>query len=948
MHNLIKRPFKFNKTVQIVIRIFIIVLILFPLVGIINLLVIQNLNINKIEKTSGILFRQQKEYIFPNHLASEEDSLIQYFQPQYSNLSEIKIRLAFNHSGLLEEYGAKISLTLKDSEENILKTEIISNEAIPNWSYYNFKINEPLSAHQTYSLTLKQLDAPLNDNPVCNLPIKENFSYKKNFFVVQNFSAQQINPNTSENLVGISYFFPNFQEKSSFSIKNTFEKKDLYTKNLLFQRPFIYMRDFTILQNLSDLEDFPSFLKRQELLFYKNIFSPKFALSYVPFVYWHEEAKEAPVENISCKYNNQFQDYSWDLYYTYHCIDKHPIYWLIFTNLFILLVLGGLTILFHFYKNPKVTLIFTILSPIIILLLVETITGNLFTIQPFYLFINLMLYSIFLFLVILFFQKIQVSLYLTYILFPVLSLLEYYVYKLRGRSFMLQDIRSFQTAKTVMKAYNYDIELTIAIPLLVTIALIYIIMLLPSVSFPQHSKTRKTSVIILVFGLTILLSNRSIAKYINFLSLSMWDIETNYQTNGYFLTLLSEIQYLKQTAPDGYSENAVSQIAESYLSSYKLTEELDSSYVTPENIILIMNESWADFRYIADFPKADTITPFIDSLHKNVIKGYLHVPVFGAGTANSEYEVLTGNCMQFLEASNIAYQLYIQENEWGLASTLKEQGFQTVALHPNTATNWNRNIVYPRMKFDKFISYENWPKEMLQNIRWCTSDESSYNTLIKLYKEKEENEKLFSFLVTMQNHGGYNWSDYPSTVSLDYETKYPLTEQYLSLIQESDHAFASLVEAFENIEDPTMIIMFGDHLPNIENSFYENLLNTSWENISLFEKQKIYTTPFVIWTNYNIPEQKEIEMSSNYFGSYILQLTGMELTDYNKCLLEFMKEIPIIGTGMVMDKHNNWYNLYKLPDNLSTILNHYQIIQYNNIFGGKKKQNSIFSLCNTG
>lgn len=143
--------------------------------------------------------------------------------------------------------------------------------------------------------------------------------------------------------------------------------------------------------------------------------------------------------------------------------------------------------------------------------------------------------------------------------------------------------------------------------------------------------------------------------------------------------------------------------------------------------------------------------------------------------------------------------------------------------------------------------------------------------LIEQYETKESpNELLFSFLVTMQNHGGYDWEDYEPTVQLDYLEHYPLAEQYLSLIQETDAAFQYLIEYFTAVDEPTMIVMFGDHLPCIEESFYEMLLGCNWDECSKLDNQKLYTTPFIIWTNYDIEERSNVEMSSNYFGSYIL------------------------------------------------------------------------------
>ena len=223
------------------------------------------------------------------------------------------------------------------------------------------------------------------------------------------------------------------------------------------------------------------------------------------------------------------------------------------------------------------------------------------------------------------------------------------------------------------------------------------------------------------------------------------------------------------------------------------------------------------------------------------------------------------------------------------------------------------------MNFDEFISSEKWPEENINLVRWYISDQSCYDVLINQYEQKSEDEKLFTFLVTMQNHGGYDYPDYTSTVNLDYNTSYSFTEQYLSILKESDAAFKTLIDYFKTVNDPTIIIMFGDHLPNVDTSFYEMLFNTAWDDIPFQERQKLYTTPFVIWSNYDLNDYSISELSANYFGSYILQLTRLEMPAYNKCLLNYMQTIPVIGTGMIMDSSGNWYDLDHVPGKRSIV-----------------------------
>ena len=504
---------------------------------------------------------------------------------------------------------------------------------------------------------------------------------------------------------------------------------------------------------------------------------------------------------------------------------------------------------------------------------------------------------------------------------------------------MLQDIRSYKTAKSVMRAYNYNIDVEVGICILIIVSLIYMISILPNIKTKYNIWKRKFIVTVVFILIGQLISNGNILQYIDIFNYNLWSIESNYQSKGLLLTLISELQYFNESTPKEYSIDVVKEIIAE-------TEKIEyvNNVIKPENLIVIMNESWADFRYIAGFDGQDSITPYMDSIEDNTIKGFLHMPVFGAGTANSEYEVLTGNSMQLMNAGTTPYQLYINNTEWGMVSLLKEQGYRTIALHPNSANNWNRDIIYKHMQFDEFISIENWNADQWEIIRWCMSDESCYDSLISLYADKESGENLFSFLVTMQNHGGYDWNEFNSTAMLNFYKEYPMVEQYLSLIQLTDKAFYHLIDYFENVNEPTMIVMFGDHLPNLESGFYEELFQKSLNDLTMTEKQNLYVAPFIIWTNYDMETTYDVEMSANFFGSYIFNLAGLKMSEYYNFINNTMQEIPIIGIGALMDKDGNWYDRNELPTKISDILNKYEMLQYNNVFDNRGKLNQVFKL----
>ena len=107
---------------------------------------------------------------------------------------------------------------------------------------------------------------------------------------------------------------------------------------------------------------------------------------------------------------------------------------------------------------------------------------------------------------------------------------------------------------------------------------------------------------------------------------------------------------------------------------------------------------------------------------------------------------------------------------------------------------------------------------------------------------------------------------------------------------------------------------------------------------------RLFLTPCVIWTNYDRESAGDVVMSSNYFGSYILEQAGAQLTDYNKFLLEMKNQMPVIQRAEVMDSEGVWHLREDLPEKLQELLNAYEIVQYNNVFAGKDKIDFLFTL----
>lgn len=561
---------------------------------------------------------------------------------------------------------------------------------------------------------------------------------------------------------------------------------------------------------------------------------------------------------------------------------------------------------------------------------------------------NMWIYIAVLFVLILIFRKIRWAVLVYGVLLTVITLVNYYVVMFRGQAFMLLDVLGMGTAADVMGNYSFTVPRHLKIILFFEAAFLIFQFVFQKLELGKKSRKnlicRMGSLVIL-----FIVAVQALPLLKNAQGVNLWNVNKDYTQKGYLYTLLLEARYISVEKPDGYSQQKVDEIlAENEKETSEEKKTAAGNQTVPQNIIMIMNESLADFESTGDLQTDTEILPFIHSLNKNVTYGKLHVPTFGGGTARSEYEALTGNSIQFFPAACQPYELYVRDPEYGLADILGSQDYEPVAMHSNNASNWNRSKVYVRMGFDEFLSIENWGDEFCDRVRkHYYSDATVYDKIIKMYEDKEEDQKLFTFCVTMQNHGGYdettNGEDYEPDVKLNYDEEYPYAETYLSLARQSDLAFKDLLTYFEKVDEPTMIVIFGDHWPQLEDGFFEQLLGKKKSSLETIESQITYTTPYIIWTNYP-SETKEEDISCNYLGSSMLEKAGVQLTEYEQFLANLKEELPIIGVGAVCDKDGNWYTMDDLPEKYQTLLNEYQILQYNNQFEKKQIRESAFTV----
>lgn len=505
-----------------------------------------------------------------------------------------------------------------------------------------------------------------------------------------------------------------------------------------------------------------------------------------------------------------------------------------------------------------------------------------------------------------------------------------FIMEFRGNPILPWDFTALDTAMAVAGNYSYvPSALMIGGVVLVVMLSVAVKLLCVKGEFKltKYNKKFRLCALFLAGVCLALTMNRSFLERCG-IETDVWNQAKSYKNTGAVASFVLNTKFMEVDVPDNYSDTEVEEIIATIEPKEKATL---SSEVQKPNIIAIMNESWADFEDFGNLQLSESVTDYIKSLD-NAIYSHAYASVFGAGTSASEFEFLTGNSMAFLPSGSIPYQQYVLHDTTSLASILKAEGYQCYAMHPGERTSWQRNTAYPRLGFDSFTCMEDM-HVALSDEHGYVGDDSSFAEIIYQYEHRDTSKPFFMFNVTIQNHGSYTVEDYPADVYLtDAKGQYPQAEQYLTLANKSDEAFKMLVEYFEDCDTPTIILMFGDHQPSVETEFLEKAYGVSMDEMTMEQYMDKFKVPFVIWANYDLPDE-EIQYSSlNFLSQYLLEYAGIDTTPYGDFLNQVKESLPALTFAGYWDTENNAYSHLETTE-YDELINSYQVLQYENLFG---------------
>lgn len=361
----------------------------------------------------------------------------------------------------------------------------------------------------------------------------------------------------------------------------------------------------------------------------------------------------------------------------------------------------------------------------------------------------------------------------------------------------------------------------------------------------QKNTTKKaymlSTLVILTLAAGIVVMHKS-STSVQALAENYTNISEAYENYGFVYCFANSIIDTGIKKPENYSEESMAQIKDSIKDT-----GTDEPEVKPD-IVMIQLESFFDICDVKGVSFSRDPLPNFHRLQKEYSNGQLTVPTVGAGTVNTEFEVLTGMSQHNFGVSEYPYKTVLKsKTSESICNDLAQIGYSSHAVHNNTATFYGRNKVFSNLGFDSFTSVEYMNNITLNPNGWA-KDDVMVDEILKTLDDNK-NKSDFTFGITVQSHGKYNDvktdSKDPVKVYNAPTGKEESYEYYVNEINEVDQMIGKLVYALGKREKPTVLVLYGDHLPSLD------LSNEDLEDGSLYETQ------YIIWNNYGLKEKDQ-------------------------------------------------------------------------------------------
>ena len=525
----------------------------------------------------------------------------------------------------------------------------------------------------------------------------------------------------------------------------------------------------------------------------------------------------------------------------------------------------------------------------------------------------------------------------------------YFKLEMRGEPLLPWDFQQLGDFMGVADNVKLSVQ-----PHMIVVAIIFLLCLGLSIMMPSPYRGMKRRGLIVRLILTIVGAVMSLGIFFGIymskevcasfhIYEDMWMQDRYYRNYSIVTGFLTNLRVMQFEAPENYSQEAVYERLDQvekdlsdepmYADSYAAEHEKDA--VQTPNIIYVMNESFWDVSRLEGIAFDRDLTPNLKRLAQQGASGYVYSPSFGGGTCDVEFEVLTGFSLEHLPAGSKPYQQYVTDATPSLAQFLKGQGYSTVAIHGYYERMWSRNTAYPRLGLDDFISIEDMSDP--DKRRGFVSDMEMTQQIIEQYESRKENGPVFIHAVTMQNHTTYDESKYPQDELVNVLEHPGLSEKTLSPLRdfatgvyEADAALEALTDYFSQVEEPTIIVFWGDHF-NPFGDGYEIYEKTGYIEKGDTSSPALHQTDLLIWSNYSDTHTDLGTIAAYEVSPVMAELYGLERPIYFDYLLQQMSVYRARTRGVTVEANGSFSET--MTEEQQQWYNDHWLLQYDQMFG---------------
>lgn len=410
--------------------------------------------------------------------------------------------------------------------------------------------------------------------------------------------------------------------------------------------------------------------------------------------------------------------------------------------------------------------------------------------------------------------------------------------------------------------------------------LVCVVFYIKGPAFVGRRNTFGTATFILIVLFGALPITTKAAQETNIVETYFTNIAQGYEESGFVYAFSSGVIDRGMDKPEQYTQEHINEILDVV---DKKKDETTLAIDKAPNIICVLLESFVDPDEFNFMSYDKDPTPFFHYLEENFTTGYLNVPVIGAGTANSEFEILTGMMLNYFGTGEYPYKTVLKERDCeSIASVLKNLGYGTHAVHNNEGNFYSRINAFSMMGFDTFTSEELMHiTEFTPNESWAEDSVLASETIKTLLAT--ENQPDFTYTITVGTHGAYPKEEvidnpYCNITGIEDEGIKNQWTYYLHQLNKTDAFMAELIAELEKLDEDTIVVFWGDHLPT---------MGLTEEDMS---SSDIYKTNYVTWNNFGL-EKEDTDLYAYQLLSSILDSVGIHegtMVSYHQTMEKFL------------------------------------------------------------